>query len=74
MSGNLGYDNVKLGVHFACDTIASGIRIAKKGVTLWQNRAKIVEEVKDTQVEEVVDVVVTDLRQGLGTILEAVRS
>ncbi len=67
MSGTVGYDNVKLAVKFVGSTIAGGIK-------LFKNRDKIVAEVKDTQADEVIDLVVTDIRQVFGEILEAVRA
>ncbi len=73
MSGTVGYDNVKLAVNFTCDTIASGIRMAKNGLALWANKSKIVEEVKDTQADEVIDLVTTDVRRGFTSILEAIK-
>jgi hypothetical protein len=67
MSGTVGFENVKFGVKFVCSVIAGGIH-------LFKNRDKIVAEIKDTQVEEVIDLVVVDVRQGIGEILEAAKS
>ena len=66
MSGTVGYDNVKASVKFLGGFIAGGIR-------LFKNRAALVAEVKDTQVDEVLDLLVTDVRQEFGEILKAIQ-
>lgn len=74
MSGKVGYENVKMAVKNSCDTIASGIKLVKSGLNIWKNKDKIMEEIVDTQVDEVIDLAATELRQGIATIFDAIKS
>jgi len=67
MSGSIGYDCVKASVKFATSSIAQAIRIFK-------NRDMLVAEVKDTQIDEVVDVCLNEVRTGLFDILDAIKA
>ena len=67
MSGTIGYEYVKLAVSFAFGIVAGGIK-------LFKNREAIVAEVKDTQVDEIIDLVMNDVRQGIVGVLEAVKA
>jgi len=67
MSGNVGYENVKACVKWGGSTIAGGIRMFKKAPA-------IVAEVKDTQLDEVFDLCLTDVKNAALEILEAIKA
>jgi hypothetical protein len=66
MTGQVGYDNVKAVVAWAGETIAGGIRMFKKAPA-------ITAEVKDTQLDEVFDLCLTDVKNAIGKILDAIK-
>ena len=67
MSGTVGYENVKACVKWAGTTIAGGIRMFKKAPA-------IVAEVKDTQLDEVFDLCLTDVKNAALEVLEAIKA
>jgi hypothetical protein len=67
MSGNVGYENVKECVKWAGTAIAGGIRMFKKA-------PDIVAEVKDTQLDEVFDLCLTEVKNAALEILEAIKA
>lgn len=66
MSGKEGIANLKSGVDFLFDTVANG-------VTIFKNRNVIMSEVKDLQVEEIIELLVDDVKNGVSKILDAIK-
>jgi hypothetical protein len=67
MSGTVGYENVKACVKWAGTTIAGGILMFKKAPA-------IVAEVKDTQLDEVFDLCLVDVKNAALEVLEAIKA
>ena len=67
MSGSIGFDNVKATVAFLTSTAARSILIAKN----WQ---QLVSEVKDAQIDEIVDVCLVEVKNGIFDILNAIKA
>jgi hypothetical protein len=66
MSGKEGIATLKSGIDFLFDSVASGI-------ALFKNRTVIVNEVKDLQVDEIIELLVDDVKTGVGKILDVIK-
>jgi hypothetical protein len=73
MSGTVGYENVKATVAFVGVAASGLIRIGKKAPAIIKALPQIAIEIKDTQVDEVMDLMMVDVRQAFGEVLKAIQ-
>lgn len=74
MAGQKGYEYIKVGVSTFFTVAATGVILGKKGLELWKNKDEIIAEVQDTQLEEVVDLVTNEVREGITKVVAAFAS
>ncbi len=66
LSGTVGFGKTKEAVRFL-------FSVAAAGINLFKNRNEIILEVKDAQIDEIIELVVTDVRVGIEGVLVEIK-